>query len=80
MIDVSTSKPLRVLTFKASGPYMRVSFDQFDEIRGLLDRQGIRYHVPPNWLSFNGGPEMGIVRLVTGIDAVAVQAILDADH
>ncbi len=79
MIDVATKKPLRILTHAASGPYIRVSFDQFDELRGLLDRHGVRYRVDSNWLSFNGGPEMGAVQLARDTDAEAIQAILDGD-
>lgn len=79
MIDVATKKPLRILTHAASGPYIRVSFDQVDELRDLLDRHGVRYRVESDWLSYNGGPEMGVVQLARGTDAEAIQAILDGE-
>jgi hypothetical protein len=78
MIDVATRKPLRVLTEGTAGPYIRVSVDQLDELRRLLDAGGIRYWVEENVISINGGPEIGVVNLGRGADARAIQAVLDS--
>jgi hypothetical protein len=80
MIDVVTKKPLRVLTAGNDAlPYVHLAFEQLDELRRVLDAHGVRYRVPVNAISFDGGPEMVIVHLFPngGVDAPMIQAMLD---
>jgi hypothetical protein len=80
IIDVATKKPVRVLTGGTAGPYLMASVEQLDEIRRILDARGIRYWVEENFVSINGGPEIGVLNLGRGADAAAIQAILDEDR
>jgi hypothetical protein len=77
MIDVTTKKPLRVLSHGTIYPYIRVPTGQLDELRQLLDQHGIRYEVLDFYISLDGGPERAIVHLRRGTDEAAVQTILD---
>jgi hypothetical protein len=78
VIDVVTKKPLRVLTAGPDvPPYIRLAYEQLDELRRVLDAHDIPYRVRENIISINGGPEMTVVYLTRGADAGAVQALLD---
>jgi hypothetical protein len=78
MIDVTTNKPLRVSTEGTAGPYIRLPFNQLDEVRRLLDGSSVRHWVSENVISLNGGPYIAVVNLGREGDAAAVQAILDS--
>lgn len=80
MIDTSTQKPLRVSTEAPERPYIRLPYDQVDELRSLLDRHGVRYRVEENISSLNGGPWIAYVNLGRGVVAEDVQAILDTNR
>jgi hypothetical protein len=78
MTDRTTSLPLRVSTDTTSGPYIRLPYNQIDEVRRLLESHGFRYWVEENIISLNGGPFMAVVNLGREVDTNAVQAILDS--
>jgi hypothetical protein len=80
MIDVTTKRPLRVSTDGTAGPYIMVPVSQLDEVRQLLDCRRVRYWVEEDVISLNGAPEIAVVNLGRGGDAIAVQAILDSVH
>ena len=77
MTETTTKKPLCVSTEGTAGPYIRLPFSQLDDVRRLLDSHGIAYWVGENAISLDGAPEVVVVNLGRGGDAVKVQAILD---
>lgn len=79
MIDMTTEKPLRVSNDGTAGPYIMVPVNQLDAIRRLLDRHAVRYWVEEDVISLNDEPEIAVINLGRGADAVAVQAILDTE-
>jgi hypothetical protein len=78
MIDAMTEKPLHVSTDGTAGPYIMVPVSQLADLRGLLDVHRIRYSVEEDAISLDGAPEIAVVDLGHGVDAQAVQAILDS--
>ena len=80
MIDVTTKQPLPVSTQGTAGPFIMVPVSQLDEVRRLLDSHRLRYWVDELAVSLNGEPEVTVVNLGRGGDAVAVQRILDAER
>jgi len=77
MIDATTRKPLSVSTDGTAGPYLIVQFLQLDDIRRLLDENGVRYWVGEDVFSFDGGPEEAMINFGRGADVDAIQAVLD---
>lgn len=77
MIDVTTQRPLHVSTDGTAGPYIMVPLDQLETLRVLLDNNRVRYSVDENAISLDGGPYIAVVNLGRGVDAKAVQGILD---
>jgi hypothetical protein len=78
MIDVTTKKPLQVSNEYPPRPYIRLPFNQIDEVRRLLDSHQIGYWVREYTISLDGGPEKIVIYLNRGTDVTAVQAILDS--
>jgi len=78
MNDATTQQPLSVSTDGTAGPYIMVPVSQLDEVKQLLDSHRIRYWVDENAISLNGAPEITVINLGRGGDALAVQAILDS--
>jgi hypothetical protein len=78
MTDVTTRKPLSVSTDGTAGPYIMVPVSQLDEVRRLLDGRRIGYWVEEEAISLNGTPEIAVINLGCGADAMAVQTILDS--
>jgi hypothetical protein len=76
--DTTTKKPLYVSTNGTAGPYIMLPVSQLDEVRRLLDSQGVGYWVEENVISLNGAPEVAVINLGRGGDAAAVQAVLDS--
>jgi hypothetical protein len=75
-----TKKPLRVLTAgKDDLPYVRLAFEQLDDLRRVLDAHGVRYREPSNAISIDGGPEMVIVHIFPngGVTSTMIQEMLD---
>jgi hypothetical protein len=79
MIDVTTRRPLHVSTDGTAGPYIMVPVSQLDQVRRLLDGHEVRYSVDEDAISLDGKPEIVVIDLGLGSDAVMVQAILDAN-
>jgi hypothetical protein len=77
MIDTTTNKPLRVWPDEKVGPYIEVVASQLEEVKRLLEKNGIRYSVEEDIISLNGGPYIATINLRRGTDPNAVQAILD---
>lgn len=80
MIDISTKKPLRVLTNSDTGPYIMVSVKQVDDVRALFDAEKIPYWVDEYAISINNGPEMTVINLKYGTDVSVVRNILENTH
>jgi hypothetical protein len=78
MIDVTTNKPLRVLTDSTVGPYIEVAVDQLDEVQRLLEKHRVGHSVEEDVLSLNDGPFFAVIDLGREADAHAIQAILDS--
>ena len=78
MIDVTSSKPLRVSTIGTVGPLLRLPFSQVPELRRLLDKNNIRYKINDNVISWNGGPEFAMVYFGREGDAEVIQSTLDS--
>ena len=80
MTVATNPKPLRVSTEGTAGPYIMLPWTQVAEVRQLLDSRHIRYWVEENVISLNGSPEIAVINLGRGGDAVTVQAILDSNQ
>jgi hypothetical protein len=79
MIDVTTRRRLHVSSGGTAGPYIIVPLTQLDPVRRLLDSHEVRYSVDENAISIDGKPEIVVIDLGFGSDAVRIQAILDAN-
>ena len=77
MNDSTTKQPLRVLTAGRTSSYFVLPFTQLDEVRRLLETNGIRYWVSDSIISFNGAPEVAYVYLGRREDVPIVQKLLD---
>ena len=77
MIDTTTSKPITVETDGGEWPYIILPAVKLDEVRALLDTNGIRYWVDAEFLSLDDGPEVAFVNLQRQTDPVRVQQLLD---
>jgi hypothetical protein len=77
MIDMTTNKPLRVLTDSTVGPYIQLAEDQLDDVRRLLETHSVRFEIEEGMLSMNDGPFIATINLGREGDAKTIQAILD---
>ncbi len=77
MTDVTTTKPLQVLTAGTAGPYVDVPLSQLPHVRALLDQHQIYYWVDEHAISWNEGPYIACIRFGRGGDAAKIQSILD---
>lgn len=78
MIDSSTKKPLHVLTAGAAPPYITISVKQLAAVTRMLDDNHVKYWVDEDAISLDGGPELTVINLGRGVDAGAVQRMLDS--
>jgi hypothetical protein len=78
MTDATTHQRLRVSTDGTAGPYIMVPVSQLEELKALLNRNGIRYSVDENAISLDGKPEIAVINLGRNASATAVQNILDS--
>jgi hypothetical protein len=76
MTDITTRKPLRVLTAEQAGPYIPIPEAQVPEVTAILRANGIPYEVDEIAISFDDGPETTVINLGRRVDAVAVQRLL----
>jgi hypothetical protein len=77
MIDTRNGKRLQVLDGGAGGPYIRITLDQLDEVRKVLDQEDIPYWVDSMAVSIDGKPAVTVINLGLNNDQGRVQAILD---
>lgn len=77
MTDATTQKPLHVSADGTAGPYIMLPVGQLAHVEKLLARHNIRYWVDAHAISLDGGPEMTVINLGHGGDAVTVQQLLD---
>lgn len=77
MTSAITQRPLCV-TESTVGPYLILPLSQLEEVQRLFDAKGIRYRVGEHAVSWNGAPETIDINFGRGVDAAAVQAILDS--
>jgi len=77
MIDAITERPLSVSTDGNSGPYIMVPVSQLEELRLLLDGNGVPYWVDQEAISLDGRPEVTVVNLGSDTDPNAIQKLLD---
>jgi hypothetical protein len=80
MTDATTHQRLRVSTDGTAGPYIAVPVSQLEEVKALLNRNGIRYLVDENAISLDGKPEIAVINLGRGANAPSVQNILDGNR
>ena len=78
MIDSATHKPVRVLLDVATGPYIYVSVDHFDQVRKVLQDNNIPHWVDHIGISVDGRPMERLINIKKGSDPDRVQALLDA--
>jgi hypothetical protein len=78
MTDRTTGSPLRVSTYGLAPSFIRVSFDQLEEVRRILNENSIPYEVREDIVSMSGGPFFAVVNLSRGVDPSRVQKILDS--
>ncbi len=78
MIDNTNGKPLNVRSIETPWPYIQVAASQRNEVHQLLTEHGIRHWLSEDIWSFNDGPMVGRIEFGRGVDAKAVQAILDS--
>jgi hypothetical protein len=78
MTDATTQQRLRVSTGGTAGPYVRVPVSQLEEVKALLNSNGIRFWVGENAISWDGKPEIAVINLGRGANASAVQNVLDS--
>jgi hypothetical protein len=77
MKDRATGSSVRVSTNGTAGPYIRLPYDQVDEVKRLLAAHNIHCWVSENIISLSGGPFYAVVNLGRAADAAAVQRLLD---
>lgn len=79
MMDKTTNQPLRlVVAPNNGGAFLRLPYLQVEELRQVLDAQGIRYWVEEMVYSYNGGPQIAIVQFGKNNNPETIQAILDS--
>ncbi len=61
----------------AGGLYIKLTLDQLDKVRNLLDRDEIPYWVDSIAISIDGKPAVTVINLGLNNNAAQVQAILD---
>lgn len=77
MTDTATQKRVNVSPAGTAVPYIMASVDQLPEIRRILDANQVRYWVDEFAISLSGGPSITVINLGRGVDAAAVQKLLD---
>jgi hypothetical protein len=77
MTDITTRKPLRVLTAVEAGPYIPIPEAQVPEVTAILRAHGIPFDVDEFAIALDDGPETTVINLGRRVDAVAVQRLLD---
>jgi hypothetical protein len=53
---------------------------QVDEVRRLLNSQGIIHSLEEQAISMDGGPYIAVINFGRDADVLAIQAVLDSSH
>jgi len=77
MIDLTTHKKITVSTDGEAWPYIMLPLEQLDAVTVILQENNVPFWVDSDAISLNGKPEVAIVNLGRGADAVHVQQLLD---
>jgi len=77
MVDTATHRSVQVSTDEASGPYIRVSLDQLEQVRQVLLDNKVAHWVEHTAISIDGRPAVVVINLGRGSDPGHVQALLD---
>lgn len=78
MIEAIDGKPLRVLKYGTTAPFISTPVSRLEELCSLLTNHQIQHTIEANFISLNGGPEMAVVDLDEAADVAEIQAILDS--
>ena len=78
MVDVTTSKPLRVSTDGTAGPYLMLPLDDVVRVKVLLDAHGIYHAVEEDAISIDGSPYITVIDFGLEADADRIQSIFDS--
>jgi hypothetical protein len=78
MTNTMNGKRIEVAIHPGVGASIWLPYSTVPGVCKLLDQHQIRYTVDEHTLSMDDGPEMSIIRMGRKVNAVAVQAILDA--
>ncbi len=54
MNDITTRRPLEVVTDGNAGPYLMVPISQLDQVKSLLDEHAVSYWVDETAISLDG--------------------------
>ncbi|HLN31307.1 MAG TPA: hypothetical protein VK395_26435 [Gemmataceae bacterium] len=77
MTDTTTRRPIRVSTDGTSGPYIMISVELLEKVKGLLGENGIPHWVDHNAISVDGRPAVTVINLGRRADSRQVQDLLD---
>jgi hypothetical protein len=77
MIDSTTKQPIQVRAHDPSLPGVVVPATQLDQVRHLLEANGVRFWVDRHQISFDGLPPVAFIEIARGTDPAWVQSILD---
>lgn len=77
MVDTATHRPVQVSTDEASGPYIRVSLSQLEQVRQVLTDNKVPHWIEHTAISIDGRPAVVVINLGRESDAGHVQALLD---
>jgi hypothetical protein len=77
MIDAITKERIVVYTEGSGGPYLMVANDQLEAVVQALSQHNVPHWVDDDAISLDGEPAVAVINLGRGVDALAVQQILD---
>ncbi len=77
MIDTSTEQPVKVMYTEGAGPYLEIPYSQVPDVERALKEHSIYYWLREGVFSWNGGPEIAMVRFGRAGDRDAIQAVMD---
>ena len=77
MTDPTTKKPICVEIDAKDRPYIETPTSRVDQIRTLLDANGVRFWVDHTAISIDGQPYTTLVYINRGTTAERVQTLLD---
>lgn len=78
MIDPGNQQPVRVLLDAKSTPYIRLTVLALDQVRQVLQDNGIPFQVDPYTVSIDRKPAVAWIRIHKKSDPGQVQIVLDS--